>query len=331
MTLVPLPLHRFPLCRSTDVHEFTARLNGVYYPATVVPGSAPRFPAASVLHAVHTPDFTLGYIRPGGDVEVTPVEDTTTYHVNLALSGSLVAVSGTDEVTVRPGYAAVHSPLRKHVLRARAGSELIGLKLSRELVEGELGALLGRPVTGPVRLAPGFDLRDGAGRSWLSLAQLILAEVDRPGLLDGALVRRQYMRTLVAGLLTAQRHELSDALRGAEAPLRPRTLRRALDHLHAHLDEPLTVSDLAVAAGCSARRLQETFAAHLGVAPMAHLRAVRLDAARRLLAEGGSPVTEVAQRCGFTHLGRFSAAYRERFGELPSRTLGGADPGTDRA
>jgi AraC-like DNA-binding protein len=324
MTLAPLPLHRFPLCRSSDVHEFAARLNSVYYPAAVVPGAGPRFPAASVLHAVHTPEFTLGYIRPGGDVEVTPVEDATTYHVNLAISGSLVAVSGSDEVAVRPGHASVHSPRRAHVLRARAGSELIGLKLSRELVEGELGAMLGRPVTGPVRLAADFDLRDGAGRSWLALAQLILTEVDRPGLLDGPLVRRQYMRALVAGLLTAQRHELSDALSGAGAPLRPRTLRRALDHLHAHLDEPLTVTDLAGAAGCSVRRLQEAFAEHLGVAPMTHLRAVRLDAARRLLAEGGTTVTEVAQRCGCTHLGRFSAAYRARFGELPSQTLGGA-------
>jgi AraC-like DNA-binding protein len=326
MTVAPLPLHRFPLCRSSDVHEFTARLNSVYYPATVVPGGGRRFPAASVLHAVHTPDFTLGYIRPGGDVEVTPVEDTTTYHVNLALSGSMVAVSGGEEVAVRPDRAAVHSPRRAHVLRVRAGSELIGLKLSRDLVEGELGAMLGRPVTGPVRLAATFDLRDGAGRSWLALAQLILAEVDRPGLLDGALVRQQYMRTLVAGLLTAQRHELTDALRGVGAPLRPRTLRRALDHLHAHLDDPLTASDLAVAAGCSVRRLQESFAAHLGISPMTYLRTVRLDASRRLLAEGSGTVTEVAQRSGFTHLGRFSAAYRERFGELPSRTLGGAEP-----
>jgi AraC-like DNA-binding protein len=326
MTLAPLPLHRFPLCRSSDVHEFTARLNSVYYPATVVPGAGRRFPAASVLHAVHTPDFTLGYIRPGGDVEVTPVEDTTTYHVNLALSGSMVAVSGSDEVSVRPGHAAVHSPRRTHVLRVRAGSELIGLKLSRALVEGELGALLGRPVTGPVRLAADFDLRDGAGRSWSALAQLIMAEVDRPGLLDGALVRQQYMRTLVAGLLTAQRHELTDALHRVEAPLRPRNLRRALDHLHAHLDDPLTVTDLALAAGCSVRRLQESFTEHLGVPPMTHLRTVRLDASRRLLADGGGTVTEVAQRCGFTHLGRFSAAYRQRFGELPSQTLGGASP-----
>ena len=32
-------------------------------------------------------------------------------------------------------------------------------------------------------------------------------------------------------------------------------------------------------------------------------------------------VTDIALRCGFTHLGRFSVAYRTRFGESPSETL----------
>jgi AraC-like DNA-binding protein len=32
-------------------------------------------------------------------------------------------------------------------------------------------------------------------------------------------------------------------------------------------------------------------------------------------------VTEVATECGFFHLGRFSARYRQAFGEVPSSTL----------
>jgi AraC-like DNA-binding protein len=327
MTLASVPLQRFPLCRSSDVQEFTARLNSVYYPADVVPESRGRFPTVSVLHAVHHPDYTLGYIRPGGRVRVTPVRELTTYHVNIALSGSLVAVSGTDEVVVRPGWAAVHTAQQEHVLRAEPGSEVIGLKLSRELVEGELSAMLGRSVSEPVRLGATFDLRHAPGRSWLSLAQLILAEMNSPGLLDGPLIQRHYVRTLVAGLLTAQPHNYSDALRGAENPLRPRTLRRAQEHIHANFAQPMTVTDIAAAAGSSVRRMQEAFHAHLDLSPMTYLRNVRLDHCRRLLADGTATVTDVAQECGFTHLGRFSAAYRERFGELPSHTLAGPDAG----
>lgn len=36
----------------------------------------------------------------------------------------------------------------------------------------------------------------------------------------------------------------------------------------------------------------------------------------------GVTVLDVAARCGFGHAGRFAAAYRERFGESPSRTPG---------
>lgn len=327
MPLATMPLRRFPLCRSTDVDEFTARLNSVYYPATVVPDARRGTPGASVLHAVHQPDYTLGYIRPGGRVEVTPVREATTYHVNVALSGSLEALSGDERVAVRPGLASVHTAQSAHSMRVEAGSEVLGVRLGRELVEGELAALLGRPVSEPIRWSAPFDLAGAPGRTWLSLAELLLSEMDRPGMMDGVLMQRHYVRTLVAGLLIAQPHNYSEALRGAQSPLRPRTLRRAQDHVQAHFAEPMTVADIALAAGSSARRVQEAFAAHLGISPMSYLRDVRLDACHRMLVAGTATVTESAQACGFTHLGRFSAAYRERFGQLPSQTAIGLDVG----
>jgi TolB-like protein len=50
---------------------------------------------------------------------------------------------------------------------------------------------------------------------------------------------------------------------------------------------------------------------------------VRLDLARRelLRAQPVASVTDIAERCRFNHLGRFAAAYRERYGEVPSATL----------
>jgi AraC-like DNA-binding protein len=315
------PLHRFRLCRSSDPHEFNSELNRIYYPGVLAPDAVGPFPRPSMLAAVHDPDFTLVFIRPGGGARITPDRDTTTYHVNVALAGSLVAVAGGAEVLVEPGTAAVHGPRERHELHTRPGSGVIGLKLSRALVEGELGAMLGRPVTGPIRWEAGFDLRSGPGRSWRALLEFTLAELEQPGLMDSPHVRRRQIRALVAGLLTAQPHTYTAALTAPERTLRPRPVHRAVEHVHAHFAEPLTVTDLAAAAGSSVRRLQEAFDAHLGISPMAYLRQVRLDEARRLLAAGGTGVTDAAIACGFGHLGRFAAAYRERFGELPSATI----------
>jgi AraC-like DNA-binding protein len=55
-----------------------------------------------------------------------------------------------------------------------------------------------------------------------------------------------------------------------------------------------------------------------------YLKTVRLNAAYRSLDAshtGHSTVAAIALQHGFTHLGRFSVAFRERFGESPSATL----------
>ena len=53
------------------------------------------------------------------------------------------------------------------------------------------------------------------------------------------------------------------------------------------------------------------------------MQRARLDEARRKFLSGGprTRVAEVAAECGFSHLGRFSALYRDRYGEVPSGTL----------
>jgi len=51
----------------------------------------------------------------------------------------------------------------------------------------------------------------------------------------------------------------------------------------------------------------------------------RLNLARSALLHAGreGSVTEIATRCGFAHLGRFSVTYRTVFGECPRDTLRG--------
>ncbi|WIB26678.1 AraC family transcriptional regulator [Curtobacterium sp. MCSS17_015] len=112
-------------------------------------------------------------------------------------------------------------------------------------------------------------------------------------------------------------------------------LRDALTYIQEHAHTVVTLADIAAAAGMSARGLQQSFNRSVGVSPLSHLRNVRLDAVHEELLGAdplSSSVAEVARQWGFAHLGRFSGAYRERFGELPSATLrggGSASSGSD--
>jgi transcriptional regulator GlxA family with amidase domain len=84
------------------------------------------------------------------------------------------------------------------------------------------------------------------------------------------------------------------------------------------------LTDVARAAGVSARALQLGFRRFRDTTPMAQLRALRLERARRALADagqGGGSVTSVAAEQGFGSLSRFEANYKARFGEPPSETL----------
>jgi len=108
----------------------------------------------------------------------------------------------------------------------------------------------------------------------------------------------------------------------AVSPL-PRSVRRAIDAMHQNVARNWSVTELAAVAGVSGRTLQRQFLAFLGRTPGTTLSDIRFERARRELLQGlpCAKVMDVALRCGFTHFGRFSVAYRRRYGETPSGTL----------
>ena len=82
-----------------------------------------------------------------------------------------------------------------------------------------------------------------------------------------------------------------------------------------------------MACGTSMRTLERAFQRVHGHTIVAQIRRIRLDRARHELiaARGtGRSVTDIAVSVGMLHAGRFSVAYRTRFGESPSHTLRGS-------
>jgi AraC-like DNA-binding protein len=84
------------------------------------------------------------------------------------------------------------------------------------------------------------------------------------------------------------------------------------------------LSELCAIANVSERTLQYAFQDIMGMSPLTYLHRLRLHRARddlRRADSGSTSVTDVAMNWGFWHFGEFSRAYRNCFGELPSRTL----------
>ena len=84
------------------------------------------------------------------------------------------------------------------------------------------------------------------------------------------------------------------------------------------------LSELCAAANVSERTLQYAFHDIMGMSPLTFLHRLRLHRARdelRKAQSGSTTVTDVAMNWGFWHFGEFSRAYKNCFGEVPSRTL----------
>src|ERR1700722_13819999 len=104
--------------------------------------------------------------------------------------------------------------------------------------------------------------------------------------------------------------------------LLPQHVKFAVDHMRGNLGERITLSGLALACSVPERTLLRQFERFAGQSPLAYLRRLRLNTARDelLRAESRDKISDIAIRCGFSHLGRFASKYQRLFEESPSAT-----------
>jgi len=116
----------------------------------------------------------------------------------------------------------------------------------------------------------------------------------------------------------------SDSFKSREA-----AVKRAEAFLRSHTGVRVRLSNVSRHVGLSERGLRNAFYRVRGMSPTQSMRAERLAGVRRALSNRRTPpatVTDVAVGYGFYELGRFAAAYRKAFGEVPSDTLRGTAP-----
>ncbi|MFC5182726.1 GlxA family transcriptional regulator [Actinomadura harenae] len=95
-------------------------------------------------------------------------------------------------------------------------------------------------------------------------------------------------------------------------------IRTAVDAVHARPGDRHGIGDLAERAGLSTRQLQRRFTAEMGVPPGGYVERVRIEAARRALAETAEPVEALARRLGFGTGETLRRAFHRTVGVAPS-------------
>ncbi|WP_131737625.1 GlxA family transcriptional regulator [Actinomadura roseirufa] len=102
------------------------------------------------------------------------------------------------------------------------------------------------------------------------------------------------------------------------APPASDPIRAVLASIQADPGARHSIADLAADSGLSVRHLQRRFSAEVGVPPAAYVERVRIEAARRALAEGDEPVATLARRLGFGTGETLRRAFHRNVGVAPS-------------
>ena len=99
--------------------------------------------------------------------------------------------------------------------------------------------------------------------------------------------------------------------------LAPGLRRRLIDYIEAHLDNPLTLGELARLANLSEYHFAHMFSLSFAMPPHRYVLLRRLTRARELLTRTRLPLSEIALSCGFSSASHFSNRFRTSMGATP--------------
>ena len=231
--------------------------------------------------------------------------------------GESYTVSNKQGLIVKPGA--------KVEVERFSRSKTLVINTTYSVLKDHLQLLINDAIEDPLIFPTDVDLTEGAGSYLYELMSRLSYDVvynnrfvNEPG------IKRGYGE-LIMGAILALPHNYSRRLQTEDTALQvPQVVRQAEEYIRSHYNEPLSISDLTSQCGCSRRVLFSSFKSSRDYTPMEFLREQRFQAVRRKFSESESlskTISEIAYECGFTHLGRFSEQYRQRFGESPSETF----------
>ncbi|UJW29879.1 helix-turn-helix domain-containing protein [Saccharothrix sp. AJ9571] len=234
----------------------------------------------------------------------------------------LLAEAGRTTITIRageqrrhhewaPGRLLLNGPDRPVRVSYQATEELRGtlVRVPRETVERTAGKLE-HPDVDYERMADLLPADDPFLRGMVRA--LDAASRSRAG---------EPYAEAAAGFLVA--HLLTHySMRSARTTRFPETenarIQAVITLMRDHLDEPLTLADLADEVYLSVYHLARVFKEATGETPRRYLTRLRLERAERLLRDSDLAIAEIAPLCGFASPSALSNAFLRKTGKRPS-------------
>jgi AraC family transcriptional regulator len=96
-------------------------------------------------------------------------------------------------------------------------------------------------------------------------------------------------------------------------------LQRVRDYIEVHLDDRLTLTDLAGVACLSPYHFSRSFKQAVGVGPQRYVMQRRLERATTLMRRTNQPLARIAQEAGFADQSHLTSVFRRETGVTPGQ------------
>jgi AraC-like DNA-binding protein len=296
---------------SLDLDYTRDRISDILQPHKLRPQGVCK-PTNCYLDHIPLNQTGVGAIR-FGDMQVH-VPEIADYHLFiLCMSGHASATVERENYFIDRAHGLLMAPGEQMLASFSEDCEQLFVRISQKTVADHTGFR-------KLQFQRNVDLGNPLLAPWIHHLATIISDRQTSDFIRSVpQIAIEYERLLLSLLLAGQKHH--DAAERA-CGVAPGSVKRAEEFIHSYASEPLSLADIASAAGVPARTLLESFRRFRGTSPIRYLRDVRLDNARKVLRLGRvATAAEAAMESGLMHLGRFSQEYAERFGERPSETL----------
>jgi AraC-like DNA-binding protein len=304
--------------RTNDLDAIVGAVTDVYCEHTVNLKSASFDARLTIEGSDVQPVVSLQY---GAPVSIDAGRFPNLLLMMTAQSGAARVVQNGTPATWKAGQIMPLSPERETLLDFDRAFAQKSLRVDIERLEQVCAAWLGYPLERPIA----FDLQavpEPFERIWRDSIALAISLAAAPGSASRR-ARATFDEFLISAILNSIPHNFSAELAKPAPASTPRLVTTAKQMFADGVAADVGVMQVASALGVSVRSLQAGFRNAGETTPSAWLRKLKLQAAQKALTDEACSVsvTDIAFRFGFSHPGRFSAAYQTLFGESPVVTL----------
>ena len=147
------------------------------------------------------------------------------------------------------------------------------------------------------------------------LGRLLLAEAEVPNV-GMTFAVDMLARSLALQLLRCH-SSMAPRMPKPPALMPAKHLQRVIEFVHANLESPLSLSQLALISGMSPSQFARSFRQATGVSPLRYVTEIRMDLARDLLENSRLPIIQIGLQCGFDRPSHFATTFRKCVGMNP--------------